>query len=80
MIAADVLYAAELHPHLRHIFQTNLAPGGSVLIADPFRKASLAMLDALEAEGWRIRLDKWTVGLTPPPRPVGVYTIERGEG
>lgn len=80
VIAADVLYAAELHPHLRHIFQTNLAPGGSVLIADPFRKASLAMLDALEAEGWRIRLDKWTVGLTPPPRPVGVYTIERGEG
>lgn len=77
VIASDVLYAADLHPHLRHIFETNLAPGGTVLLADPFRPASMAMLAALDAAGWRIALDKWTVGVTPPPRPVGVYALSR---
>lgn len=77
VIASDVLYVAELHPHLRAIFETNLAPGGTILIADPFRPASMAMLESLEAAGWRIALDKWTVGVTPPPRPVGVYALTR---
>lgn len=77
VIASDVLYAADLHPHLRHIFETNLAPGGTVLLADPFRPASMAMLEALDAAGWRVALDKWTVGVTPPPRSVGVYALTR---
>lgn len=78
ILGSDVLYAAPLHPHLRHIFATNLAPGGTVLLSDPFRETSLRLLEAMEAEGWCVTMDKWTVGLAPPPRPVGVFALTRG--
>lgn len=77
ILGSDILYAAPLHPHLRKIFDTNLAPGGTVLLSDPFRETSVRLLEAMEGEGWRVRLDKWTVGLTPPPRPVGVFALQR---
>lgn len=77
ILGADVLYAEAVHPHLRQIFETNLARGGSVLLSDPFRKASLRLLEAMEADGWRVTMSKWTVGITPPPRPVGVYELTR---
>lgn len=72
IIGSDILYAEPLHPHLRHIFDTNLAPGGTVLISDPFREISVAFLEAMEAAGWRVTMDKWTVG-----RPVGVFALTR---
>lgn len=78
IIGSDILYAADLHPRLREIFDRNLAPGGTVLIADPFRETSLRLLEAMEREGWRVAMDKWTVGLEPPPRPVGVFALTRG--
>lgn len=77
VIGSDILYAGPLHPHLRHIFDTNLAPGGTVLLSDPYRETSVRMLEAMEAEGWQVAMDKWTVGLTPPPRPVGVFALRR---
>ena len=77
IIGSDVLYAPELHPPLRQIFESNLAPDGLVLLADPFRKASVGLLEAMEGAGWRVTMDKWTVGTTPPPRPVGVYALTR---
>lgn len=77
ILGSDILYAGELHPHLRHIFETNLAPHGTVLLADPFRETSLPLLEAMEAEGWRVTMNKWTVGITPPPRPVGVFALTR---
>jgi predicted nicotinamide N-methyase len=77
ILGADILYAEQLHPQLRQIFETNLAPGGEVLLADPFRTPSMALLEAMERDGWKIRLDKWTVGLAPPPRQVAVYTLTR---
>jgi methyltransferase-like protein 23 len=80
IIGSDILYAEAVHPHLRHIFATNLAPGGTLLLADPFRETSLRLLEAMEAEGWRVTMDKWTVGITPPPRPVGVFALTRPPG
>jgi predicted nicotinamide N-methyase len=77
ILGSDILYAEPLHPHLRHIFETNLAPNGTVLLADPFREPSMRLLESLEAEGWRVTMDKWTVGITPPPRPVGVFALMR---
>jgi methyltransferase-like protein 23 len=77
IVGSDILYAAPLHPHLRRIFDANLAPGGTILLADPFRETSVQLLEELEREGWRITLDKWTVGITPPPRPVGVFALTR---
>lgn len=75
ILGSDILYADPLHPHLRRIFETNLAPDGTVLIADPFREPSVRLLEAMQVDGWQVTLDKWTVGVTPPPRPVGVFTL-----
>jgi methyltransferase-like protein 23 len=75
IIGSDILYAPLLHPNLKAIFETNLATAGTVLLADPFRDASLDLLRAMEAEGWRVTMDKWTVGVAPPPRAVGVYAL-----
>src|SRR4051812_19889104 len=68
IVGADILYADSVHPQLRHIFETNLAPGGRVLLSDPFRPGSFALLEALAADGWNVALNKWTVGVVPPPR------------
>nr|HEX4313647.1 methyltransferase domain-containing protein [Kofleriaceae bacterium] len=74
VIGADILYARELHAPLRAIFERN---AGEVLVADPYRANGLALLEAMERDGWRASLTKWTVGVTPPPRPVGVFALRR---
>ena len=50
IIGSDILYAATTHSHLRHIFESNLAPGGRVMLSDPFCRASLALLEPLAYE------------------------------
>ena len=77
IIGSDVLYAPGLHVHLRHIFEHNLAPGGVLLLSDPFRAASMTLFEALEADGWQVTFDKWTVGIAPPLRAVGVFALRR---
>jgi predicted nicotinamide N-methyase len=79
IVGADVLYADSLHPQLRHIFETNLAPGGRLLLADPLRPASFELLEAMAADGWNVAFNKWTVGVVPPPRPIGVFELTRRE-
>jgi methyltransferase-like protein 23 len=76
ILGSDVLYSEGLHPHLRRIFERNLAPGGRVLLADPFREPSLRLLEALQGDGWSVGLAKWTVGEETAPRAVGVYELQ----
>ena len=73
LLGADVLYADSMHPHLRRIFGANLAPGGHVLLADPFREVSFRLLEVLQADGWVVTLSKWTIGAAA--RPVGVFEL-----
>ena len=75
ILGSDILYRETLHPNLRHIFATNLAPGGRILIADPFREVSFRLLEALEADGWAIALSKWNVGEDAAPRPIGLFEL-----
>jgi methyltransferase-like protein 23 len=77
IIGADILYAERLHPYLRQIFESNLASGGRVLLADPFRPMGLRLMEAMEAGGWSIALSKWSVGDEAEARPVGVYEVAR---
>jgi methyltransferase-like protein 23 len=77
IVGADILYADSLHPQLRQIFETNLAPGGRLLLSDPFRSASIALLEAMDADGWNVAFNKWTVGVVPPPRAIGVFELVR---
>jgi predicted nicotinamide N-methyase len=76
VIGSDILYNDTLHPFLTSIFASNLAPTGTVLVSDPFRAQSMGLFEALEATGWRIAMDKWTVGIAPPPRPIGVFALQ----
>ena len=75
IIGSDILYGEALHPHLRHIFETNLAPGGKILLSDPFRGTSLGLLEAMEADGWTISVSKWSVGEEETPRTIGVFEL-----
>ncbi len=77
ILGSDILYAESMHEPLRNIFQTNLAPGGRLLLADPFRGASIRVLETLEQEGWRVTMSKWTVGSQAEPRAVGVFELAR---
>ena len=75
ILGSDILYAATLHPPLRRIFAGNLAAGGRVLLADPFRAESFKLLEALEADGWGLTLTKWNVGEEAAARPIGVFEL-----
>lgn len=75
ILGADVLYAEKSHPHLRRIFDTNLAPGGRLLLADPFRPRSIPLLEGMERDGWQVTLSKWTVGDDDEPRAIGVFEL-----
>jgi predicted nicotinamide N-methyase len=77
IIGADILYGESVHPQLCHIFETNLAPGGRLLLSDPFRSASFALLENMAASGWNVAFNKWTLGVVPPPRPIGVFELTR---
>ena len=77
IIGSDILYASAMHPHLTHIIEANLASGGRVLLSDPFRRASFALLESLEAAGWRVTVSKWGVGESDEPAAVGVYELSR---
>ena len=75
VLGSDVVYAEALHPLVRTILDRNLAPGGRVLLADPLRSAGLRFLEGLEADGWRVAFNKWTVGEGGDARPVGVFEL-----
>ncbi len=77
ILGSDILYSDDYHSHLRAIFAKNLAAGGRVLLSDPFRAPSIAFLESLEGEGWVVSMSKWTVGVAPPERAVGVFELTR---
>ena len=75
LIGSDILYADSLHDPLRRIFECNLAPGGRLLLADPYRADSLPLLESLEAGGWRVTHSRWAIGESASTRPIAVYDI-----
>ncbi len=75
ILGSDILYTETMHPHLHRIFESNLAPGGRVLLSDPFRAESLRLLETMEANGWTISLSKWSVGEEAAPRPIGLFEL-----
>ena len=77
ILGADVIYAPRLHPSLRTIFDTNLAAEGSLLLADPFRPASIELLESMERDGWRVSVTKWRLGGKWGERAVGGFECTR---
>ena len=79
ILGGDVIYAPRLQPFLRAIFETNLAPAGRLLLADPFRSASIRLLEAMELDGWVVRMTKWRLGGEWGERLIGGFEVTRGE-
>ena len=79
ILGGDVIYAPRLQPFLRAIFDTNLAPGGRLLLGDPFRSASIRLLEAMELDGWVVRMTKWRLGGEWGERLIGGFEVTRGE-
>lgn len=77
ILGADVIYAPRLQPALRTIFETNLAPGGRLLLGDPFRSASIRMLESMEQEGWSVSMTKWRLGGAWGERAIGGFECRR---
>jgi predicted nicotinamide N-methyase len=75
VLGSDVLYADVNHPHLRRIFEHSLAPGGRVLLADPYRAEGLPLLESLEAAGWRVVHARWSIADGAATRPIAVYEL-----
>jgi predicted nicotinamide N-methyase len=75
IIGSDLLYDDEMYPHLRQIFERNLAPGGRALLADPFRKPSRRFFELLESGGWTIAQGIASVGDEEEPRPIGLFEL-----
>jgi methyltransferase-like protein 23 len=78
ILGSDVLYVTTMHDRLREICDRYLAPGGTVLFSDPLRSQSLSMLEAMEANGWRVSLAKWSIQTETGTRTVAVYEAVRG--
>ena len=77
ILGSDILYAIDMHSHLQQIFESNLAPGGRVLISDPFRGGSICLLETMEERGWSIEISKWTVGQETKPRTIGIFELSK---
>ncbi len=77
IIGSDILYGEAMHPHLRHIFDMNLKPEGRLLLADPLRRPSLQMFDALEAQGWDIDVTQWELGEGGDGRTIGLFEMAK---
>ncbi|HEX8316815.1 class I SAM-dependent methyltransferase [Longimicrobium sp.] len=75
IIGSDILYGEAMHPHLRHIFETSLAPGGRLLVSDPFRATGLPLLERMEADGWKVSMTRWSIGEVEP-RAIGVFDVQ----
>ena len=78
IIGSDILYGTTMHDHLRAIFEKNLAPGGRIFVADPFRKQSFPLFEAMEADGWKVSFNKWGVSIRDErARSIGVFELTR---
>jgi predicted nicotinamide N-methyase len=77
IIGSDILYGEAMHPHLQQIFAANLAPDGHVLVADPFRGASLRLFETLLSQGWDIEITRWNLGEEDHARAVGLFDLTR---
>jgi predicted nicotinamide N-methyase len=77
IIGADIMYSEPAQPHLRHIFETNLTPGGRLLLSDPFRSSSVRFLETLDGHGWSLSMTRWSVDDGDDDRGIGVFELKR---
>ena len=57
VIGSDISYERSVHAALQTVLEAAVAPGGTVLLADPGRPVSLEFAARLETAGWHIELE-----------------------
>lgn len=77
ILGSDIFYGIDMHSHLIKIFDFNLAPGGRVLISDPFRGGSLPLLESMEENGWSVSISKWSINDEEITRFIGVFELSK---
>ncbi len=75
IIGADIAYDTDDHEALFVLFQRNLAPGGTILLADPGRENQALLLKRAEAHGWRVHRTQRPVADLKPARPGAAIAV-----
>jgi predicted nicotinamide N-methyase len=66
VIGSDIAYERSVHAALQAVLEATVAPGGTVLLADPGRRMSLEFAARLETGGWNIALETLDSTLEAP--------------
>lgn len=77
VLGSDVLYERSLHDALFGLFNTILAPGGLLLLADPLRPAALEFADILEQRGWRVEIESRQVEWEGQSKEIALFMVRR---
>lgn len=75
VLGADILYERRLHPALQRVLQHTVAPGGRVLLADPWRDVAWEFLVEMERAGWRIRFEELHAHLLGATQEVVLFEL-----
>ena len=77
ILAADVAYEKRFFDPLLRTFQKLLAPGGTVLLAEPNRRVAAGFFELLQREGFAAERTDTSVTLRGLSHRVAVYEIAR---
>ncbi|MBU7007267.1 class I SAM-dependent methyltransferase [Phosphitispora fastidiosa] len=80
IIGSDILYEPTLHPFLKEIFQNNLKPGGTVVLADPGRDDAKSFISMLQNEGYQTNTVTKEVFETGRRICVSIYFLNKSGG
>ena len=77
VLAADVLYARELHDSLARVLELAVAETGCAVIADPVRPRGIEFIDRLERQGWSVDIASRRVEWEGARKEIAVSQIRR---
>jgi methyltransferase-like protein 23 len=77
IIGADIIYDTADYALLERVFRANLATGGEVLLTDPKRQQTIALLTIMEDAGWNISITERDIpALLEIERAEGLVTVQ----
>ncbi len=78
ILGSDITYLRSFWKDLEHTLRQHLAPGGCVLLSDPFRSIAHEFRDWVQARGWCYREEK-VVTAGDQKRPIRIMKLQLHE-